>query len=238
MLIPAAAFLALSAAPAIGKMIVGANQRKQANQYAKTDRPTLDIPDYMLDAMEFLETRPSLDGLPGEEKYLANIEESTATGFENVKSISSSQNDLLAAAMNMSANEMAQKRKLGEVGAEYAYKDRIRQENQKLDMNELLSNLELKAWEWNEQMPYLDAMNAASQLREAGNQNIYSGASDLAGGFGALGSSPELINLLNSYQKSSPSSNRGYVPNMPYRDNISSGLDVMDFEERALALPK
>lgn len=155
----------------------GIYQGIQSRKYAKEKRPPYDIPDEYTAMLESAKAQAKQIQLPGqalaEEKLAASTSRSISAARESTDSpaallgVVAGLNEGergnitdfgIAAGANYNANQATLRTALGEMGTQKALQ-----------------------WQWDKQMPYLNAMDTAANLQEASQTNIMAGLEDVAG---------------------------------------------------------
>ncbi len=166
--------------PAAISLITSLSQNAKANKLAgQGDRPNYEIPQGMLDALDISKNMALQTGLPRQDLIEEKLDESGANTLAGIKEAATSPWDIIKGSQRIGEVQSEKIKDLGIAGAEFG-----RQSKQ--DYSSLLqglSQLQEKQFMYNEFQPYVNKMNTIRNLREAGNQNLYSGASNAAGVF-------------------------------------------------------
>ncbi len=159
----------IAAAPALGKIISGIGQRKQAKKI-KPDPLTAAT----RQATALAQQRAGATTMPGEEQIKASVRQSTANAIANAQKAGTSTADILAAG---SAANVGEQRAMTDIGIQSAgFKD--------VAQTQLMEQKNREAIEMAMNRQQAQAMQA--QLQASGTENIFGGLSDITNvGIGA-----------------------------------------------------
>jgi hypothetical protein len=191
MALPALA-LGLSTGLGAFKAFSGAAQSRRAQSIRKSGQNEFDAnpfrtPGEAFQALESSRSQAAQTSLPGEALYTSQITSATGAANQSVRDAATTPQDIIGAATrnyeNLYVNPL---RNLRISAAERVDKNQGQLRSQ---LNNV-AQFRQKEWERNVLLPYQNAMGTAGQLAAAGQQNTFSGISDIAGGvanFGAAG---------------------------------------------------
>lgn len=178
----------------------GERMMRQANSLRKNNpRPDYEIPD-AVNKMVGLAQGQMFQRLPGATNYENMIQGSTAGALSSLKQMGAGAESMGAIA-DLYANQMSSFQ--GLAGQEAGF----RQQGQDRYMSALegLGEYQQKEFQWDKAMPYMDAMQRASQLEAAGRENKMHGynnklgvGSEIVKGVGDMFSNPEILKLLGA----------------------------------------
>ena len=182
---PAAALATLiPAAIQLGTSIYqGSQAKKMEGQYS---RPNYEVPQGMLDAVDIYKNLALQTGLPRQDLIEEKLDESGANALAGLKEAATNPWDVIKGSQRIAETQAEKSKDLGIAGAQFATQA-------KQDYSGILqglSQLQEKQFMYNEFQPYTNAMDAIRRLRESGTQNLYSGASNVAG---VMASSPDMF---------------------------------------------
>lgn len=166
----------LAGAPEAAKTALGISQAIKASRIARqTKRPEYKVPGAIQEGTAMARNLAQT-GLPGYQTMQDNLSGQTAGAVRSIKEAGGSGPEKLAAIAGAYGSQMGQQRNLGVQNAQQ------RVANQRALQSQLgvQAGYQDKAWQWNQQDPYIQAMDAARRLREAANQNIYGGMKGMA----------------------------------------------------------
>lgn len=159
------------------KTALGISQAIKANRIARqTKRPAYEIPGGIKEGTAIARNLATT-GLPGYQTMQDNLSGQTAGAVRSIKEAGGSGPEKLAAIAGAYGSQMNQSRNLGVQNAQ------AQVQNQRGLQSQLgvQAGYQDKAWQWNQQDPYVQAMAASQRLREGANQNIYGGLKGMAG---------------------------------------------------------
>jgi hypothetical protein len=163
-------------APEAFKTALGISQAIKANRIARqTKRPAYEIPGAVKESVA-MGREMAATGMPGYEQYKAGLGGQTANAVRSIKEAGGSGPEKLAAISGAYGSQMGAQTQLG------IQNSQARMQNVRSLQGELgrLGQYQDKAWQWNQQDPYVQAMESARRLREGANQNIYGGMKGMA----------------------------------------------------------
>lgn len=169
--------LAAGAIPEVYKMIVGGKYSRDAKAYGKKPRPPYEIPQAMKDYLAQTKFEAAKSGLPGQGTIEAKLGRQTASAQRAIQQSGQSSASQLAA---LAAADQSTKESVAELGVEAAQYRAARQ-NELYSAERAMAYEQKAAWEWDKQMPYLDAMRTAARLEEYGTAATFGGLEGLAG---------------------------------------------------------
>lgn len=169
--------LAAGAIPELFKIGAGINYSAQSRKYAKTKRPAYEIPQAMKDYLAQTKFAAGVYGLPGQGAIEAKLGRQTAATQRAIQQSGQSSASQLAA---LAAADQSTKESVAELGVEAAQYRAARQ-NELYSAERAMAQEQKAAWEWDKQMPYLDAMRTAAKLEEYGTAATFGGLEGLAG---------------------------------------------------------
>lgn len=152
----------------------GSDAKKMENEYP---RPNYNIPQGMLDAVDVQKNLALQTGLPGKDLITQQIDQSGANAIQTTKESATSPWQIQNAAQKIAGARSDKMMSLGVSGANFS----AGRADSLTEALMGLSKLQETQFAYNDYAPYMNAMNTARGLREAGNQNLYSGLSNLAG---------------------------------------------------------
>jgi len=167
----------MAAAP-LASGIYGIVQKAQADKLRKQfDQPMYAIPQGMQEAYGLAQSRAFDTSLPGQSLIEAGIDRGQAAANRAIMESGLSGAERLAAINAGAGNRMDANTQLAMQMAQQ------QQQNLANYQNTLgqLAGYQEKQWQLNKQQPWIDAMEAANRLAEAGSQNIMTGLKDLSG---------------------------------------------------------
>lgn len=167
----------MAAAP-LASGIYGIVQKAQADKLRKQfDQPMYAIPEGMQEAYGLAQSRAFDTSLPGQSLIEAGIDRGQAAANRAIMESGLSGAERLAAINAGAGNRMDANTQLAMQMAQQ------QQQNLANYQNTLgqLAGYQEKQWQLNKQQPWMDAMEAANRLAEAGSQNIMTGLKDLSG---------------------------------------------------------
>jgi hypothetical protein len=167
----------MAAAP-LASGIYGIVQKAQADKLRKQfDQPMYAIPQGMQEAYGLAQSRAFDTSLPGQSLIEAGIDRGQAAANRAIMESGLSGAERLAAINAGAGNRMDANTQLAMQMAQQ------QQQNLANYQNTLgqLAGYQEKQWQLNKQQPWIDAMEAANRLSEAGSQNIMTGLKDLSG---------------------------------------------------------
>jgi len=170
-------------------------QGSQANELDREyDRTNMTIPRGILDSLDINKNLALQTGLPRQDIIEDKLNENSANTIQGIKTAATSPWEAISGTQRV--NEVASE-KLKDVniaGAEYS----ANAKSQLADVFEGLAKIEERRFMYNDFTPYVNAMDTVRGLREAGNQNLYSGTSNLAG---ILAENPNMFNDIFGFKK-------------------------------------
>jgi hypothetical protein len=167
------ALLAPIAAQLITSAIQKGNANKLENEY---DRPAFPLPQAYLDAVDLNKNMALQTGLPRQDLIDQKLDQSSANALEGVKSGATSSWDVTGAANKLAGLKSEKINDISIAGANFNRGAR----SDYTSLLEGLSQLQERKFMMDEYKPYLAAMDAIKNSREASTQNMYSGVSNLA----------------------------------------------------------
>jgi len=183
---PVAALAALipAAIQGITAISQASRARKMESEY---DRPNMQIPQGMLDAVDMQKNLALQTGLPRQDLIEGKIDQSVADALGGVKESATSPWQITSAAQTLAGKKSDKLVDLGIAGANY----NSQQVGNLTGLLEGLSKYQENQFMYNDFAPYMNAMNTIRGLREAGNQNLFSGAGNAAG---VYAENPDMFN--------------------------------------------
>jgi hypothetical protein len=173
---PAAAAALIPVAMQIFQAIrQGSQANKLEGQYGQ--RPNMPIPQGMYDALDIKKNLALQNGLPRQDLIMDKLNESSANAMSNIKESATSPWQITSGAQKLGEISAEKTKDLGIAGAEYS----AGAKNDWASALEGLAKIQQDQFMYNDYAPYMNAMNTIRGLREAGNQNLYSGTSNMAG---------------------------------------------------------
>jgi hypothetical protein len=169
--------LAAGAIPELFKIGAGIGYSAQSRKYAKKKRPAYEIPQAMKDYLAQTKFQAGVAGLPGQGAIEAKLGRQTASAQRAIQQSGQSSASQLAA---LAAADQSTKESVAELGVEAAQYRAARQ-NELYSAERAMAQEQKAAWEWDKQMPYLDAMRTAAKLEEYGTAATFGGLEGLAG---------------------------------------------------------
>lgn len=168
----------LNIAPEMMKVISSWKQLKQAKQLERQyKRPQYNIPGQISEATNMARMDALDTNLPGQRQAEERISGSASQAINQSINSGAGSNTLLAAISGVNRNQQNALNDLSIQGAQQQIADRAALRGQ-LGIEAQYAD---KAWEWNKQKPYLDAMNSAAALRNASSQNLFSALTNIPG---------------------------------------------------------
>lgn len=161
----------------------GARARRMEDQYS---RPNYEVPQGMLDAVDIYKNLALQTGLPRQDLIEDKLSESGANALAGLKEAATNPWDVIKGSQRIAETQAEKTKDLGIAGAQFATQA-------KQDYSGILqglSQLQERQFMYNEFQPYTNAMDAIRRLRESGNWNMYSGASNVAG---VVANNPEIF---------------------------------------------
>jgi hypothetical protein len=167
------------AIPIIMQLLQAIKQGSQANKLEGKagSRPKMPIPQGMYDALDIKKNLALQNGLPREDLIMDKLNESSANAMSNIKESATSPWQITAGAQKLGEVNAEKTKDIAIAGAEYS----AGAKNDWASALEGLGKLQQDQFMYNDYAPYMDKMNTIRGLREAGNQNLYSGAMNAAG---------------------------------------------------------
>lgn len=153
----------------------GSQANKLEGEYG--NRPKMPIPQGMYDALDIKKNLALQSGLPRQDLIEQKLDESGANAMANIKESATSPWQITAGAQKLGEINAEKTKDLGIAGAEYS----AGAKNDWASALEGLAKIQQDQFMYNDYAPWMNAMNTIRGLREAGNQNLYSGASNLSG---------------------------------------------------------
>ena len=191
---PLALAALISGIAGLAKTGIGAYQLGQSKKYADTKRPDYNIPEEYKALLSSAQAQANQTQLPGQGLAEEKLAASTSRGITQAKQVLDSPASLLGYVAGTTSDEQAKIRDFGIAAGE----------NFNTNQGVLRSALgimgEQKATkqQWEEILPYQEAMATASSLQEAGTGNVVAGLGDAAGvAMSAIGTS-EYMKALNN----------------------------------------
>jgi hypothetical protein len=175
--IPLIAASLISSIPSLIKSGVGLSQLIQSSKYAKEKRPDYEIPDSVRQALESAKQQALQTQIPGQELAEQKLAGSTASAIAQSKQATDSPASILGQVSTLAGQEQESLRDLAIAAGENYNTNQATLRSQLGNM----ATQEALKWQWDKQMPYTDAMTTASNLQEAGGENVMAGLSDIAG---------------------------------------------------------
>ena len=194
-------------------------QGQQANKLDTGEKPNMEIPQGMLDAVDVQKNLALQTGLPGQDMITQQLDQSGANAMQDVKQSATSPWQITNAAQKIAGTKSDKMLDLGVAGANYGA-GRADSLTQAL---EGLSKLQENQFLYNDYAPYMERMKTIRGLREAGNQNLYSGAANFAG---VASYDPEMFNDVFGFQKRAGAKEglAGINASIPGLENMSKNM--------------
>jgi hypothetical protein len=163
------------------QMYQAIKQGSQANKLSEGyQRPNMEIPQGMYDALDIKKNLALQDGLPRQDLIEEKLDESSANTMVGIKEAATTPWDVIKGSQRVGEVKSEKVKDLGIAGGEF----KVNAANDLAKAFEGLSKLQQDQFMFNEYSPYVNAMNTVRGLREASNKNLYSGASNAAGVLG------------------------------------------------------
>jgi len=182
--------------PSIFKGIYGASELRKANQIeAQNPRPEASVAPAINKLANYTYGQTLNQDIPGGEMYRNEIKGATSAGMQRASELGSgaeaygAMGKMIGSQQNQFGN-LAQITAQDVTGKQGAYESALG----------TLGGEQNRVWDWNKAQPYLQAIQAAMQLRESGAQNIFGGVSGAAG-VGSEMTSPDFNSAINSAGK-------------------------------------
>ena len=156
----------LTALSAINKFITGNKQGKLADQYARTPRPMRTTSPYLFENKN-MATNIAGSGLPGEGFLRNRLDRAIGASANAAVNAGYGTPDILASISANNSQLLDKEAELGYKAADY----RLKGQGMMMGANNALASDAEKNWDWNKKQPYLDAMAAASAMRNASMLN-------------------------------------------------------------------
>jgi len=237
-----AGLAAASEIPNIYRFIIADKQQKLADQYAKTQRPTYQIPQAQLEATDIARNAFLNKQLPGQSVMEDKLSGITANTANKAMQIGNPNESLaLLAAANQNQNDA--QNLLNVKAAEYNDVNRNAFTNQ---LNRL-SGYQDQAFDYNKNQPYQSAMKASSALKEGAIRNTEAGLTGTAGVFNQFATgingaenpqiSPRFQDWINNVQYGRPQHLQQFgSPNLNY-EQIQAPERSFNFGDGSQGLP-
>jgi hypothetical protein len=168
----------ISAIPSLVQAGVGLSQQRQSKKILDNlVRPTYNIPTAATEALGTARTLASSNQLPNQVQAEQAINQGTANALYNINQNATSGTEALAALTGVTANEMGAMNNLSGQAANFA-------NSQNANLIAALGNyaqFQDRAFEYNQNQPFLFKANQAAALGGAGMQNMFNGFNNLAG---------------------------------------------------------
>lgn len=185
---------AISGGQTLVQLISAMKQAAEAKKLARTPRPQYNIPGQITEATEMARMAYLDPTLPGQSAIEENIKAGTAGSVNQARNVSGSSSDLLSMIGGLNKQQGQQFNQLGVQGAQQQNTDRQALSGA-LGKEAGFAD---KAFGWNEQQPYMDAMKAAAALKESSSRNLFNAVS----GGGAIVNSLDQKSLFGDGAKS------------------------------------
>lgn len=171
----------ISSVPSLVSYFTGRSQNKEANRLAKTPRPFYNIPKSIYENVSMTKN------LAGSEmagsNYLRGRTDRVLSNAANQARMSGTNPASILGVISGAAGQAMDKE------AELAYKNAAWKSDMTgklMGANQTLAGFEDKAFDWNKKQPYLDAMAAASALKNSALHNKYNAVNELAKVWGSF----------------------------------------------------
>lgn len=175
---PISALLLAQAIPTGINLVKSAVQGHKANQLAKTPRPTYEIPQGVLDAVNNAKYVASMRELPGQNLMENRIGQNVSRGIADLKDVSSNPSEL---ASNVARMYLGSNNALNDIGIA-AGRNWLGNQAALRDALGTLGEYQNRQWELNKYQPYANNMAASSALREGSFRNLSAAGQNIASG--------------------------------------------------------
>ncbi len=181
--------LGISAGLGAIKAFQGASQQRRARRIRRRAQRRLEdnpfrTPTEALQALDSSRIQASQSSLPGENILTSQIEGAVGSAQQSTREAASSPQDIIGAATQN--YESLYVNPLRNLRVSAAQRQDQNQETYRNQLNNI-AQFRQKEWEQNVLLPYQRATQTAGQLASAGQQNTFSGISDIAGGVANFG---------------------------------------------------
>ncbi len=172
----------VSLIPAAIQLGTSISQNEKAKKYAKAKRPfqNYPIPQPIIDNVNAAKLQAGVTGLPGQGTIEDKLRAGEATSDYN---LINSQESPAAIAAGIAANDknfMNAESNLGVQGAQFKQGNQRVLAGANMDLAKAMDQKYNKDWEWNDKLPYLQNMAAASAMKEASMRNSMAAFNDIA----------------------------------------------------------
>lgn len=169
--------LILTAAPSIFKGISGISQLIGSKKYSDVNRPSYNIPEGILESVTKGREMAGRSELPGQKLIEEKLGSKVSQSVSRLKDTARSTSDLLAGTTELGLKEMDIAKDLGIEAANL----KTQNERYLTGLLDKLSQYQEKEWTMNKLQPYMESMSTARGLHGAGQQNLFSGLSNIFG---------------------------------------------------------
>lgn len=166
----------MAAVPQLVKLFQSADQARKARQFASTPRPSYEIPQAVKEYLNQAKFNAMASGLPGAGQLEAKQAQQQANAIGAIQRTQQSPSAMLAGIAAVDQNAKNGGLDLAVKGAQY----RAGQQGQYYNALQQMGKQQMAQWEWNKKSPYLNAMAAASALRNASMRNLQGGLEGLS----------------------------------------------------------
>lgn len=172
-------------------------QGYKANQLSKTVRPTYQIPEEILGALNNAKYVGSMTELPGQNIMENKLGANLNRGVGELRNVSSTSADMAA---NVARLYSANNRSLNDIGIA-AGQNWLNNQGNVRNALQMLAGYKDKAFDFNQVQPYLNNKAAEAALREGSFRNLSSAGTNLASSIGGAANMKYIQNLLNPEQE-------------------------------------
>jgi len=165
-----------AAAPELLKLYQAFGQNKEANRLASMKRPSYQIPSSIMEYLNQAKFNAMANGLPGQAQLEAKQAGQQANAIGAIQRSQGSPSAMLTGIAAVNQNALQAGQDLAVKGAQY----RAGQQGQYYNALRAMGNEQKAQWEWDKKSPYLNAMAAASALRNASMRNLQGGVEGLS----------------------------------------------------------
>ncbi len=172
----------ISAIPALIQLGTSVSQNEKAKKYAKAKRPfqNYPIPQPIIDNVNAAKLQAGVTGLPGQGTIEDKLRAGEATSDFNLINSQKSPAAIAAGIATNDKNFMNAESNLGVQGAQFKQSNQRVLAGANMDLARAMDQKYNKDWEWNDKLPYLQNMAAASAMKEASMRNSMAAFNDIA----------------------------------------------------------
>ena len=183
----------------LGKAVVGATQaakgRKQMNKLL-ANRPTYQIPE-SYKKMLGIYSNLAQGEMPGQQRYEDLIGQTTARAMTNAERGAISSNVYQGSVLSAQDKELEALKDLAQMGAQY----KTQQQQNLAGAQQTMGQLEDTAFDYNVNQPWQIKANMASEQKQAGVSNLFSGLGDIGQSIQSLVGTKYYADILKGLQK-------------------------------------